>query len=345
VTRLSPGDKAPAFSLPDDTGTTVKLSDFKGSKVVLYVYPAAMTPGCTKQACDFRDNLSVFTDAGYAVLGLSPDKPEKLARFREAEGLTFPLLSDVSKETLTAYGAYGEKQLYGKTVVGAYLVGSRATARHAAFLGLTVTITHTLGVFALGFATLFASAYVVPERIFPVLGFVSGLVVLGMGVVLAIQRWPAAREAMGRSAHSFRRAAHAGYVMGRLQHAHSTAGWHSHGGTWHTHAPPADRVTWGGLLALGVSGGLVPCPSAMVLLLAAVALNKTAFGLALVVAFSTGLAMTLTAIGLLFLYARNRLPTGARAPRWTRIVPLASAAAIVLIGALLCHAALTGGPI
>lgn len=234
---------------------------------------------------------------------------------------------------------------HGKTVVGAYLVGSRATARHAAFLGLTVTITHTLGVFALGFATLFASAYVVPERIFPVLGFVSGLVVLGMGVVLAIQRWPAAREAMSRSAHSFRRAAHAGYVMGRLQHAHSAAGWHSHGGTWHTHAPPADRVTWRSLLALGVSGGLVPCPSAMVLLLAAVALNKTAFGLALVVAFSTGLAMTLTAIGLLFLYARNRLPAGARALRWTRIVPFASAAAIVLIGALLCHAALTGGPI
>jgi peroxiredoxin Q/BCP len=77
-----------------------------------------MTPGCTKQACDFRDNLSAFADAGYQVVGLSPDKPEKLAKFREAEGLTFPLLSDVSKETLTAYGAYGEKQLYGKTVVG-----------------------------------------------------------------------------------------------------------------------------------------------------------------------------------------------------------------------------------
>jgi peroxiredoxin Q/BCP len=118
VTRLSPGDKAPAFSLPDDTGKTVKLSDFKGSKVVLYVYPAAMTPGCTKQACDFRDNLSAFTSAGYQVVGLSPDKPEKLAKFRDAEGLTFPLLSDVTKETLTAYGAYGEKQLYGKTVVG-----------------------------------------------------------------------------------------------------------------------------------------------------------------------------------------------------------------------------------
>ncbi|MCW2671868.1 MAG: peroxiredoxin [Frankiales bacterium] len=118
MTRLAPGDQAPSFSLPDDTGKTVQLSDFQGSKVVLYVYPAAMTPGCTKQACDFRDNLSAFTAAGYRVLGLSPDKPEKLAKFREAEGLTFPLLSDVSKETLTAYGAYGEKQLYGKTVVG-----------------------------------------------------------------------------------------------------------------------------------------------------------------------------------------------------------------------------------
>ncbi|MDX6316211.1 MAG: thioredoxin-dependent peroxiredoxin [Streptomyces sp.] len=118
MTRLAPGDQAPSFSLPDDTGKTVQLSEFTGSKVVLYVYPAAMTPGCTKQACDFRDNLSAFADAGYQVVGLSPDKPEKLAKFREAEGLTFPLLSDVSKETLTAYGAYGEKQLYGKTVVG-----------------------------------------------------------------------------------------------------------------------------------------------------------------------------------------------------------------------------------
>ena len=234
---------------------------------------------------------------------------------------------------------------HGKTVVGAYLVGSRATARHAAFLGATVTLTHTLGVFALGFATLFASSYVVPERIFPVLGFLSGLIVLGMGAVLVVQRWPAAREAMHRTTGTFRRAAMGGgYVTGRMQHAHVAAGWHSHGGTWHTHAPPAERVTWRNLLALGVSGGLVPCPSAMVLLLAAVALNKTAFGLALVVAFSTGLALTLTAVGLAFLYARNRLPAGARAARWTRVVPLASAVAIVAIGALLCHAALTGGP-
>ena len=116
--RLSPGDVAPAFTLDDADGKPVSLSDFLGRRVVLYVYPAAMTPGCTTQACDFRDNLSSLDAAGYSVIGLSPDKPEKLATFREKEGLTFPLLSDPSKETLTAYGAYGEKQLYGKTVVG-----------------------------------------------------------------------------------------------------------------------------------------------------------------------------------------------------------------------------------
>jgi len=118
VTRLSPGDKAPAFSLLDADGKTVKLSDFKGQRVVLYAYPAAMTPGCTKQACDFRDNLQVFNDAGLTVLGISPDKPEKLAKFVEKEGLTFPLLSDPDKETLAAYGAFGEKMMYGKTVTG-----------------------------------------------------------------------------------------------------------------------------------------------------------------------------------------------------------------------------------
>jgi len=236
---------------------------------------------------------------------------------------------------------------HGKAVVGAYLVGSRASPRHAAFLGFTVTVTHTLGVFALGFATLFASEYVVPERIFPVLGLASGLIVLAMGVVLAVQRWPAASEALRRSTQGFRAIAspRQGFVTGRLQHAHAAPGWHSHGGTWHTHAPPAENVTWRSLLALGVSGGLVPCPSAMVLLLAAVALNKTAFGLVVVVAFSAGLALTLTAVGLAFLYARNRMPSGPRASRWTRIVPLASAGAITLVGALLCYAALTGGSI
>ena len=118
TTRLEPGEAAPEFKLPDADGSTVGLSDFRGQKVILFVYPAAMTPGCTKEACGFRDSLDDFAAAGYAVVGLSPDKPEKLAKFRAAEALTYPLLSDPSKETLTAYGAYGEKSLYGKTVVG-----------------------------------------------------------------------------------------------------------------------------------------------------------------------------------------------------------------------------------
>jgi thioredoxin-dependent peroxiredoxin len=116
--RLEVGDKAPAFSLSDADGNTVKLGDYKGRKVIVYFYPAASTPGCTKQACDFRDSLAQLNEAGLDVVGVSPDKPAKLAKFRDAEGLTFPLLSDPDREVLTAWGAFGEKTMYGKTVQG-----------------------------------------------------------------------------------------------------------------------------------------------------------------------------------------------------------------------------------
>ena len=118
MTRLQRGDPAPTFTLPDDTGAEVSLEEYRGRKVVLYAYPAAMTTGCTTQACDFRDSLDSLSAAGYAVLGISPDPPEKLGQFRDAEGLTFPLLSDADHSVLETYGAYGEKQLYGKTAVG-----------------------------------------------------------------------------------------------------------------------------------------------------------------------------------------------------------------------------------
>jgi peroxiredoxin Q/BCP len=116
--RLAPGDKAPGFRLPDADGNPVSLADYRGRRVVVYFYPAASTPGCTKQACDFRDNLHDLNDAGLDVVGISPDKPAKLARFRDAEGLTFPLLSDPDRAVLGAWGAYGEKKMYGKTVQG-----------------------------------------------------------------------------------------------------------------------------------------------------------------------------------------------------------------------------------
>lgn len=116
--RLAPGDKAPEFTLPDADGNLVSLSSLRGQQVIVYFYPAAMTPGCTKQACDFRDSLSALAAAGTAVLGISPDTPAKLAKFRERDALTFPLLSDPRHEVLKAYGAYGEKTMYGKTTVG-----------------------------------------------------------------------------------------------------------------------------------------------------------------------------------------------------------------------------------
>ncbi|HEX3708019.1 MAG TPA: thioredoxin-dependent thiol peroxidase [Mycobacteriales bacterium] len=134
-TTLSPGDTAPAFALLDDTETKHSLKDFKGRSLVIYFYPAALTPGCTKQACDFRDNLGMLDGADYAVVGISPDKPAKLAKFRETHGLTFPLLSDPDRAVLAAYGAWGEKMMYGKKVTGVirstFVVDPKGKIAHA----------------------------------------------------------------------------------------------------------------------------------------------------------------------------------------------------------------------
>ena len=116
--RLAAGDPAPDFILPDADSQPVSLAEFRGRRVIVYFYPAASTPGCTKQACDFRDTLDSFAAEGFAVLGISPDKPAKLAKFRDNQKLSFPLLSDPDRQVLTAYGAYGEKKLYGKTMQG-----------------------------------------------------------------------------------------------------------------------------------------------------------------------------------------------------------------------------------
>jgi thioredoxin-dependent peroxiredoxin len=116
--RLEPGDEAPDFTLPDADGNQVSLSSLRGQQVIVYFYPAAMTPGCTKEACDFRDSIQSLAAAGVTVLGISPDKPAKLAKFRDRDHLNFPLLSDPDHTVEQAYGAYGEKTLYGKTTVG-----------------------------------------------------------------------------------------------------------------------------------------------------------------------------------------------------------------------------------
>ena len=116
--RLEPGDEAPDFTLKDDSGNDISLSQFKGQRVIVYFYPAAMTPGCTKQACDFTTSMPDFEKLNTVVLGISPDAPAKLAKFREKEHLTIELLSDRDKAVLQAYGAYGEKMNYGKKIMG-----------------------------------------------------------------------------------------------------------------------------------------------------------------------------------------------------------------------------------
>ena len=137
TTRLEAGQAAPAFTLPDQDGNHVSLSDFSGKNVILYFYPAAMTPGCTTQACDFRDSLSSLQAAGYVVLGISKDAPAKLKKFEEKEGLTFPLLSDPDLTVHNAYAAFGEKSMYGKTVQGVirstFVVAPDGTLSHALY--------------------------------------------------------------------------------------------------------------------------------------------------------------------------------------------------------------------
>jgi ABC-type nickel/cobalt efflux system permease component RcnA len=240
---------------------------------------------------------------------------------------------------------------HGKTIVGAYLIGSRGTPRHAVFLGVTVTITHTLGVFAIGFATLYASRFIVPERLFPILSLISALLVLGMGLTLLIQRARIARHAFEQAAFGsvtrFRAITPMISAPGLTRQLILAPGsraldptMHSHGGgPMHSHLPP-EKITWRSLLTLGISGGLVPCPSAMVLLLAAVALDKTAYGMLLVLAFSVGLAITLTMVGLAFLYARNRFTPAEKGRRWTAWMPVLNAGTITMLGIALCVGAL-----
>jgi nickel/cobalt transporter (NicO) family protein len=240
---------------------------------------------------------------------------------------------------------------HGKTVVGAYLVGSRGTAKHAAFLGLTVTITHTAGVFALGLITLFATQYIVPEKIIPILSLISGLIVVGIGLSLFIKRLRFALEIPGHVnayAHVHDGQPHSHDDM--QDHEHNEIGDptvpHSHGGRVHSHLPPGadgSQVTWRSLLALGISGGLLPCPSALVVLLSAISLNRIGYGLVLVIAFSAGLAGVLTAIGLLFVYAKRFMDGRILSSgRLVRVMPVFSSFVISCLGLAICYEALGG---
>jgi ABC-type nickel/cobalt efflux system permease component RcnA len=210
---------------------------------------------------------------------------------------------------------------HGKTIVAAYLVGARGTMKHAIFLGGMVTFTHTISVFFLGFTTLFLSQYVLPEKIYPVLGAISGLSIVWIGAILLYKR------AMRLRGHA--------HDHGH-EHPHHHDHDHSHGPGGHSHVPEGD-ITLGSLIALGASGGLVPCPSALVLLLSSIALGRIALGMLLLVSFSMGLAVVLMAIGIAVLYAKHWLPDSEATSRHPafRLLPVFSAAIMVCLGLLM----------
>jgi ABC-type nickel/cobalt efflux system permease component RcnA len=219
---------------------------------------------------------------------------------------------------------------HGKTVVAAYLVGSRGTARHALILGLIVTASHTAGVYLLGGVTLYASRYIVPERLYPWLGAVSGLIIAALGFALFLRRY-ASRD--GHHGHE-----HHGHTH---DHAHGHHHHHGHDHGHHHHVPSGQTVSLRELFALGITGGIVPCPAALVVLLGAVALRRVGFGLFLIAAFSVGLAAVLIAIGLLMVYARRLMARfqgeGRMVTRW---LPLTSSAVMTVLGLAIAGQAL-----
>ena len=252
---------------------------------------------------------------------------------------------------------------HGKTMVAAYLVGSRGTPRHAILLGAVVTITHTFGVFLLGIITLFATRYIVPEKLYPALSGASGMIIFGVGLWLLMDRWQLLNGHGHHQGHAHDHTHahdHAHDHSHAHDHTHSHESdyeehldehgtlVHSHGGKAHSHTVPDGPVTAKTLILLGISGGIVPCPEALVVLLAAIKMNRILYGLLLIVGFSIGLAAALIAIGLIVVSARqklSKLDNLGSSGKLVRYLPVGSAAVITIIGAMMTLSAMgTGTP-
>jgi ABC-type nickel/cobalt efflux system permease component RcnA len=240
---------------------------------------------------------------------------------------------------------------HGKTLVAAYLIGSRGTAWHALLLGLTVTASHTIGVYALGGVALFASHYVLPEQLYPWLGFTSGMFIMGMGIVLLKQAWKRRLDCYRHSSghnrdHSSHHHGHSHDPAHAHVHEHPHHQ-HSHSHSHHPHSPHENpeevpSVSYGALLTLGITGGMIPCPAALVVMLSAVALQRITFGLLLIVAFSFGLAAVLVGTGLLLVSARSTVQRWTGEGPWVTYLPFLSPLVITPLGLVIVVRSLMG---
>jgi nickel/cobalt exporter len=262
----------------------------------------------------------------FALLQAAP-QTDALTRLLHQEQLTPWMIAAAIGIAFALGAAHALTPGHGKTIVAAYLVGSRGTLKHAAFLGAMVTFTHTVSVFLLGLATLFLFQYVVPQKVTQVLGAISGLSIVAIGGWMLYRRLGRAGQTHSHDHdHS---------------HSHDHTHEHTHEHHHHDHAHPdthshvPDEISWSGLVALGASGGLVPCESALVLLLTAIALRRVGLGLVLLISFSLGLALVLMAIGVLVIYAKNLLPSGSEGNPFFRWMPVASAAIVMLLGVVM----------
>ncbi len=354
-------NRASGINIFDSTARGSNLSD------ELKTYPAeSLEAPLAERTASFAFSTSAVPESSKPLENRDGRGSAAVQKDRLAELINVPEITFTAAVfgLLLAFGLgtmHAMSPGHGKTVVGAYLVGSRGTVKHAAFLGLTVTVTHTLGIFALGLVTLFASNYVLPEKLLPFLSFVSGLLVLYIGLTMFKTRLFSAlgRETGGHHHgehlhdHEHHHSqysdnehhdehSHPPAAAGGSDHEHhddhlNDAFTHTHDGHTHSHLPPA-AITWKSLLALGISGGLLPCPSALVLMLSSISLGRVGYGLVLTSAFSFGLAATLTGVGLVFLYVGKAF-AGARLAenRVVKTLPVASAFVIACIGALICY--------
>ena len=283
----------------------------------------------------------------FAFLQSSSSQNDALTRLLHQQSLTPWMVAAAIGIAFVLGAAHALTPGHGKTIVAAYLVGSRGTLKHAAFLGAMVTFTHTVSVFLLGLATLFLFQYVVPQKVTQVLGAISGLSIVAIGGWMLFKRLRATGHAHSHS-HDHQHDhdhEHDHPHMHDHSHPHTHAHDHDHdhshehphthshgpGGHTHSHEMP-DEISLSSLVALGVSGGLVPCETALVLLLTAIAMRRVGLGLILLVSFSLGLALVLMAIGVLVIYAKNLLPGGTSGSPFFRWMPVASAAVVMLLG-------------